>query len=865
MVYPVLKGAGYALINTPDMIMQNGTTQTTEKIVNPGSEYLKALPEHIRSYDQVVNYAPNQVYIGNMRPESLRSYGMPWHDKGAENATRFGKFGEIMPQDEFILLMKMADAFELVMIEKDFMEQAREKLSGHPLFKDEAAALPGGVEISEIEAALEQHAEAVYHGGNLVGCVKKAHDVDTNLSAHVLFENIVAKASGTLAFKHLIDKNGIDVRDVQYVIECSEEACGDMNQRGGGNFAKSIAEKCGAVNATGSDTRGFCAAPVHALIQAAALVQSGVYENVVVVAGGATAKLGMNGKDHVKKGLPVLEDVLGAFAVMVSKNDGESPIIRTDLTGRHTVGTGSSPQAVITSLVTAPLDRSGMKVTDIDKFSVEMQNPDITKPAGAGDVPEANYKMIAALSVKRQELERSQLPEFIVKHGMPGWAPTQGHIPSGVPYLGFAKEDLTCGDLNKVMIVGKGSLFLGRMTDLFDGVSVVIERNPGEASEEAGALQVESSGASQPGQPAKVRIGLTTLGSEHGIENLVAGAELAAKDNSGFEIVLIGPKTGTELEVAVADTEKEMYRKMEELLDKNSIQACVTMHYDFPIGVSTVGKVVTPGAGKEMLLATTTGTASTQRVEAMVKNALHGIIAAKATGIKSPTVGILNLDGARQAERALKELAAGGYEINFAESGRADGGAVMRGNDLLQGTADVMVTDTLTGNIMMKVFSAYTTGGSYEATGYGYGPGIGENYGRAILILSRASGAPVVANAIRYAAKLAQGNLAGVAKKEFADARKAGLDGILKSVTKDAGKAKEGSSGEASPPPKEVVTGEISGIDIMILEDAVQELWKNGIYAESGMGCTGPIVRVAEDKVMAAAEILTREKYINAE
>ncbi|MCL1982830.1 MAG: glycine/sarcosine/betaine reductase complex component C subunit beta [Clostridiales bacterium] len=864
MVYPVLKGAGYALINTPDMIMQNGTTQTTEKIVNPGSEYLKALPEHIRSYEQVVNYAPNQVYIGNMRPESLRSYEMPWHDKGAENASRFGKFGEIMPQDEFILLMKMADAFELVMIEKGFMEQARDKLAEHPLFKEEAAALPGGVELTEIEAALEQHAEAIYHGGNLVGCVKKAHDVDTNLSAHVLFENIVAKASGTLAFKHLMDKNGIDVRDVQYVIECSEEACGDMNQRGGGNFAKSIAEKCGAVNATGSDTRGFCAAPVHALIQAAALVQSGVYENVVVVAGGATAKLGMNGKDHVKKGLPILEDVLGAFAVMVSKNDGESPVIRTDLTGRHTVGTGSSPQAVITSLVTEPLDRSGMKITDIDKFSVEMQNPDITKPAGAGDVPEANYKMIAALSVKRQELERSQLPEFIAKHGMPGWAPTQGHIPSGVPYLGFAREGLTGGDLNKVMVVGKGSLFLGRMTDLFDGVSVVIERNPGEVAE-----QTEQQGqpwqTEQSEQPAKVRIGLTTLGSEHGIENLVAGAELAAKGGPGFEIVLIGPKAGTELQGVVADTEAEMYRKMEELLDKKDIQACVTMHYDFPIGVSTVGKVVTPGSGREMLLATTTGTASTNRVEAMVKNALHGIIAAKATGIGAPTVGILNLDGARQAERALKELAAGGYKINFAESGRADGGAIMRGNDLLQGTADVMVADTLTGNIMMKVFSAYTTGGSYEATGYGYGPGIGENYEKLILILSRASGAPVVANAIRYAATLAQGNLTGVAKKEFADAKRAGLDGILKSINKDAGKANDGSGGEASPPPKEVVTGEISGIDIMILEDAVQELWKNGIYAESGMGCTGPIVRVAEDKVEIAAEILAKEKYIDAE
>ena len=47
------------------------------------------------------------------------------------------------------------------------------------------------------------------------------------------------------------------------------------------------------------------------LIEAAALVKAGAYKTVVVTAGGCTAKLGMNGKDHVKKGLPILEDCLG--------------------------------------------------------------------------------------------------------------------------------------------------------------------------------------------------------------------------------------------------------------------------------------------------------------------------------------------------------------------------------------------------------------------------------------------------------------------------------------------------------------------------------------------------------------------------
>lgn len=481
MNFPVLKGAGYVLVNTPDLVIHNGSTQTSERMTNPESDYLKELPEHIRTFDEVVAYLPNQVYIGNLHPERLKDFEMPWFDKQSPSKDRFGKYGEIMPQDEFIGLMKMADAFDLVKLEKSFANSVREKLKNHPLFDDaDLAKIKEGVELEEIENQInEHHAESIYMDGKLAGCVKRAHDLDVNLNAHTMLENIVVKASGALAFKNLIAKTGMDVNAVEYVIECSEEACGDINQRGGGNFAKAIAEMAGAVNATGSDTRGFCAAPTHALINAAALVQAGVYENVVVLAGGATAKLGMNGKDHIKKGYPALEDVLGGFAIWIGKNDGVNPVIRTDLVGRHTVGTGSSPQAVITSLITTPLDKGNLKITDIDKYSVEMQNPDITKPAGAGDVPTSNYKMIGALGVKRNEIERGDLMAFVETHGLPGWAPTQGHIPSGVPYIGFARDDMATGKVEKVMIVGKGSLFLGRMTNLFDGVSVILEKNSG--------------------------------------------------------------------------------------------------------------------------------------------------------------------------------------------------------------------------------------------------------------------------------------------------------------------------------------------------------------------------------------------------
>ena len=108
-----------------------------------------------------------------------------------------------------------------------------------------------------------------------------------------------------------------------------------------------------------------------------------------------------------------------------------------------------------------------------------MQNPDITKPAGAGDVPLANYKMIAALAVKRGEIGRADIASFADKYGLTGWAPTQGHIPSGVPAIGYLCDKIKAGEMNRAMIIGKGSLFLGRMTNLFDGASFVIQANSG--------------------------------------------------------------------------------------------------------------------------------------------------------------------------------------------------------------------------------------------------------------------------------------------------------------------------------------------------------------------------------------------------
>jgi len=489
MSFPVIKGSAFALMQCPDMVVMQGTTATGERRSNPESDLLKNLPSHLRSYEDCVAYPPNQAYIGNLDPRELNNIPRPWYNNPVQNASEDGKRGGIMPQDMFYGLMKAVDAFDLVFFTEAFRDSIKEKLLAHPVVGKWAclSKLDNAVKPEEeiIALADHHHGEPLWQDGKIVGVVKAAHEYDEALSCHVMFENLVGKASSSYCLQILIDKTGLKADEIEYIVECSEEACGDMNQRGGGNFAKSIGEIVGAVNATGSDVRTFCAGPAHAMVYASALVKAGVYKNVVVVAGGCSAKLGMNSRNHIEKDMPALEDCLGAFAIHLSENDGINPIVRTDIVGRHTIGSGASPQAVMSALVANPLDKAGWSIADVNAFSPEMQNPEITEPAGAGDVPKANYKMIAALGVMKKVFEKSEINNVVERIGVPGFAPTQGHIPSGIPFVGPGTEMILNGELENYMVIGKGSLFLGRLTNLFDGVSFIVEKNPGLEEESA--------------------------------------------------------------------------------------------------------------------------------------------------------------------------------------------------------------------------------------------------------------------------------------------------------------------------------------------------------------------------------------------
>ena len=159
------------------------------------------------------------------------------------------------------------------------------------------------------------------------------------------------------------------------------------------------------------------------------------------------------------------------------------------------------------------------------------------------------------------------------------------------------------------------------------------------------------------------KIALTGMGSEHGEENAMAAAKMAAK--RGVDVYYIGTLTAEGVTTIPVANDEEGHKKMEEMLNNHEVDGAVTMHYPFPIGVSTVGRAITPAKGREMFIANTTGTSSSDRIEGMIKNAVSGIITAKACGVGNPTVGILNVDGARQTEMALNQLMANGYEFTW--------------------------------------------------------------------------------------------------------------------------------------------------------------------------------------------------------
>ncbi len=487
----IIKECSNILVHLPDFV-RHGSKPSREGKKHPG--LTENISRHLRSFKEAVGYAPNQVFIGNMEPDSLRSLTRPWYEhlvNGNGGCGRAGPYGEIMPQEEFYALLKGAtdeSSYDLVWLEEGFLhDTVLPAIQGHPFCNtdDLLKKLQNGKQIEEIEGKIRiDHSLPLYHDSTLIGCFQRHHDEDDSLKADVLMENLITKASGYLALKQLLKGSDVKASDIDFIISCSEEAAGDRYQRGGGNLARAIGEMVGCLNATSSDVKSFCVGPNYAIMHAAALVKAGLFKNVAVVGGGSLAKLGMKFQGHLKENMPILEDVVGGIAFLVTADDGYSPILRLDLLGKYPIGAGGSQQRIQENLILKPLKTHNLKLTDIDRYATELQNPEITLPIGQDDIPLKNYRLIAALAVQQKEIEKSEMKDFIEKRGLVGFAPTQGHIPAGVPYIAHGIKEILEGKKKRIMIVAKGSPFLTRMTNLSDGLSFVIGENPNQREEE---------------------------------------------------------------------------------------------------------------------------------------------------------------------------------------------------------------------------------------------------------------------------------------------------------------------------------------------------------------------------------------------
>lgn len=148
-----------------------------------------------------------------------------------------------------------------------------------------------------------------------------------------------------------------------------------------------------------------------------------------------------------------------------------------DCVGRHPVRAGAALDKQFRELVLEPLRRLDWGMDRIDRVATELHNPDITVAAKAGDVAARNYRMMAAMLAAAGEIDRSEVAGFAREKGVCGYAPTQGHIASGFVYVPHALREIAAGTIRNCLLVARASLFLGRMTELTDGMSVLIERN----------------------------------------------------------------------------------------------------------------------------------------------------------------------------------------------------------------------------------------------------------------------------------------------------------------------------------------------------------------------------------------------------
>ena len=87
-IRPVVQGVSYFLAHVPGLV-RLGSKPAREVAQNPG--LLPDLLAHLRTYQEAVDYPPNQVFVGNLYPDDLERIPRPWFRHPGEKRSRWGR------------------------------------------------------------------------------------------------------------------------------------------------------------------------------------------------------------------------------------------------------------------------------------------------------------------------------------------------------------------------------------------------------------------------------------------------------------------------------------------------------------------------------------------------------------------------------------------------------------------------------------------------------------------------------------------------------------------------------------------------------------------------------------------------------
>ena len=94
-------------------------------------------------------------------------------------------------------------------------------MAAHPLVTEQdLKKLGNGAALEKIiESVEKEEALPLYFEGQIVGCVRRDHEADDTLKAHVLMENLMTKASGALVMRHLLKRAGDEAGRDRFSLE----------------------------------------------------------------------------------------------------------------------------------------------------------------------------------------------------------------------------------------------------------------------------------------------------------------------------------------------------------------------------------------------------------------------------------------------------------------------------------------------------------------------------------------------------------------------------------------------------------------------------------------------------------------------